>query len=433
MVNGDVVSRALLRRHDWHWPEREATLWRPAMPSLRLVHIGSFPPRACGIATYTEDVAAALASAIRVPDHVVAVEDGDESLSYGRPLLARIQRDDEASYRAAAAAINASGATLVNLQHEYGLFGGDHGRYLLALLERLELPVVTTLHTTLPNPEVGLRDVTRRIARHSARLVVLARAGAEILTSDYGISPQHLDHIPHGVPPVPWGERYRRQAKADWAMTGRTVLATFGLIGRGKGIDDVIEALPRLVAADPSLLYVVAGRTHPGVVRHEGETYRAALEARVAELGLRAHVRFENRYLSRSEVVRLLQAAEVYLMAYHNPDQVVSGTLAYALGAGRAVVATPFTHAREVLAHGAGILVPFADSSAIAAAVECLITRPELRARIERTAYETARSWQWPNIGLRYAQLFREAAYGMSRTEPVPRPAGRAWAGRASI
>jgi glycosyltransferase involved in cell wall biosynthesis len=377
---------------------------------LRVVHVGSFPPRACGIATYTRDVAESVALRLGVGYDVVAVEDERGAYRYERPPLGRIVRDEPGSYVEAARAVNRSGAQVVDLQHEYGLFGGPSGEDVLRFLERLGPRVVTTLHTTLPQPEPELRRVTQEIAARSAGLVVLAHSARDILEAHYGIPRAWVRVIPHGVPTFEPGEPVRRRAKERLGLAGRTVLSTFGLLGRGKGIEEALRALPAIVALDPTVVYVVAGATHPGVLREEGETYRESLRALVDELGLARHVRFDNRYLPYELVIRYLEATDVYVMAYHGRHQVVSGTLAYALGAGRAVVATPFTFAREVLPGGRGLLVPFADAPAIANAVCRLLAQPEERAAIERRAYALGRRWQWPQVAGEYGLAFEQVA-----------------------
>jgi glycosyltransferase involved in cell wall biosynthesis len=240
--------------------------------------------------------------------------------------------------------------------------------------------------------------------------VVLAETAIGILERDYGVERRKVTVVPHGVPATPIGEDARDRAKRDFGLRGKTVLSTFGLLSRGKGIEETLRALPAIVAEHPDVVYVVAGATHPGVVRSEGESYRDSLHEMVADLDIGDHVVFLNRYLSLEDVVRLLVASDVYVMAYHNPDQIVSGTMAYALGAGRAVVATPFLYAKEVLAQGRGRIVPFRDSLAVSGAVRELLDRPEERAAMERRAFAYTRAWQWPAVGRRYAQIYREVA-----------------------
>jgi glycosyltransferase involved in cell wall biosynthesis len=372
----------------------------------KVIHVGSFPPRACGIATYTRDVAAAVMHNTSLSGRVIAVEDVAGAYPYGRRVVGRIVQGDRLSYRAAARIVNRSDADVVSLQHEFGLFGGPAGAWLLDFLDAVDRPVVATLHTTLPNPDPDVLRTTRAIAERSARLVVLARTGVDILARVYGVDPQRIEVIPHGVPTIRFGEAARRAAKERLALGGRTVLSTFGLIGAGKGIEDVIRAMPAIAAEDPRALYLVIGATHPTVVRHEGERYREMLVALAESLGVAEHVRFDNRYLSLREVVSYLEATDYYLMAYRNPDQIVSGTLAYALGAGRVAVATPFLYAREVLAGGRGVLVPFGEPTAIADAVVGLVRRPEERSAIEGRAYGYSRGWQWPSVGRRYVEAY---------------------------
>ncbi len=383
-------------------------LRRAELTALDIAYVGSYPPRKCGIATFTHDLLTAIEEADSALSTVVAVNDRTGGYDYDWRVKVQIDRDDLASYIRAAQILNRMPIQLVNVQHEYGLFGGAWGDYLLLFYRRLERPVVTTLHTTLPNPDPTLRRVTREIALRSRQVVVLARAAVDILARDYGIPRRKIRVLPHGVPTVQRWSGLREQRKAEMGCAGRKILSTFGLINPNKGIEYVLRALPEVIEAHPEVLYLVIGETHPGVRYHSGESYRESLLELCRELGIEEHVAFVDRYLTRDDLVRYLELTDVYLMPYLNPHQIVSGTLAYALGAGKAVVATPFVYAREVLADGRGVIVPFRDSAAIARAVVELLGDPERLLALEERAYAYTRSWTWPAVGRQYLSLFRE-------------------------
>jgi len=376
--------------------------------ALQIAYVSSYPPRKCGIATFTHDLLTAVEQVDSVPATVVAMNDRLEGYAYDWRVKLQIYRDDRAAYVRAARALNRMPIDLVNVQHEYGLFGGAWGEYLLGFYRALEKPVVTTLHTTLPNPDPTLRRVTREIAVRSRQVVVLAQAAVEILVRDYGIPRRKVRVIPHGVPVVERRPGLREQRKAELGYAGRRVLSTFGLINPNKGIEYVLHALPEIVREHPDVLYLVVGETHPGVRAHSGESYRESLQRLVEELGLEEHVAFVDRYLTKADLIRYLELTDIYLMPYLDPNQIVSGTLAYALGAGKAIIATPSVYAREVLADGRGILVPFCDSQAIARVLRHLLSDAEALAALEERAYAYTRSWTWPAVGRQYLALFQE-------------------------
>lgn len=383
---------------------------RRTPPSVAL--LGSFPPRECGIATFTRD----LQSALEAPGHglagIVAVDEPGADRVYGPDVRWRLDQADHDSYRRVAEQLNAE-ADVLCIQHEYGLYGGTQGEYLLTLIEALDIPVVTTLHTTLGSPSQDMRRVTRALCERSAGVVVLARAAIPLLGDVYGVPEGKVHFIPHGIPTVTRAVGLRRAAKTRLGLSGRTLLTTFGLIGPGKGIEYVVRALPDVVEAHPDLLYLVLGETHPGERRATGESYRESLEALVADLGLEDHVAFDARYLSQEQLIRRLLATDVYLMPYLNPEQIVSGTLAYAVGCGKAVIATDFRYARELLANGRGEIVPFRDAPAITGKLLDLLGNRDVLGRVERRAYESSRSMQWPDVARGYRALFAAVAVGV--------------------
>jgi glycosyltransferase involved in cell wall biosynthesis len=383
----------------------------------RLAFLGSYPPRECGIGTFTYD----LVNAYDAIDPsrmstVAAINDYGQMYDYdlhdyqGRVRI-QIEAEDLDSYLDAADHINRSRIQVVNIQHEYGLFGGEHGEFIVEFMRRLEKPCVVTLHTVLPNPDGRFRDVTQRMLDAASAIVVLARAAVPMMLDNYDLPRERLHFIPHGIPVFTRKEAIRRRTKKLLGLGERPLLSTFGLIGPSKAIEYVIQALPAIVANHPEVLYLVIGETHPHIRQREGETYRNGLVELARELGVQRHVRFNNRFLSNSELIRYLAATDVYIMAYLNKDQIVSGTLAYAVGCGKAVVATPFTYAQEMLADGRGIIVPFKDAEAIGTAVNSLLGDRRKLLQIEERAYRFSRSMTWPSVARMYLELFRYVAY----------------------
>ncbi len=377
----------------------------------RTAYLASFPPRECGIATFTRDLAVAIETLTGSRATVAAMNDGRASYAYDERVRIQIARDDRASYRSAAHALRNLPIDVVNVQHEYGLFGGEWGEYLLEFYRDATQPIVTTLHTTLPQPDRRLRQVTRELAEHSARVVVLAESAVPILTRDYGVPRERIRVIPHGVPSVNPSPALRERAKARLGYAGRLILSTFGLINPNKGIEYALHALPSIAREHPNVLYLIVGETHPGVRATAGENYREQLQQLVRTLHLGPWVEFQDRYLTLGQVVEYLQATDVYVVPYLDPHQIVSGTVAYAVGAGRAVVASPFAYAQEVLADRRGVLVPFRDSAAIASAVNRLLSDPAARSELEQRAYAYSRGWTWPAVGTRYLELFAEVVH----------------------
>lgn len=379
----------------------------------RVAYASSFPPRACGIATFTSDLVVAIEMLTEIPAIVVAMNNR-RGYDFDDRVRLRIEQDDRASYREAARRLARFPVEVINVQHEYGLFGGTWGEYLLDLYRAAAQPIVTTLHTTLPNPDPALRRVTRELAKYSERVIVLAEAAIPILTRDYDIARERIKMIPHGIPTVHNSPLERKKAKENLGYSGRKVLSTFGLISPNKGIEYALRALPDIVRAHPDVLYLIVGETHPGVRASEGEKYRARLQHLVRELKLGAHVEFQDRYMTLQQIVEYLQATDVYVVPYLNPHQIVSGTLAYAVGAGKAIVATPSTYAREVLADGRGVIIPFRDSTAIAREVNRLLSNPATRCEMEQRTFDYSHDWTWPAVGEQYLNVFSEAVSHVS-------------------
>jgi glycosyltransferase involved in cell wall biosynthesis len=377
----------------------------PSYPPPRTLFMGSFPPRQCGIATFTKDVVDSFDATFGTRSQVVAIdEDGAENRSYPPSVIARLKRNDRQSYARVAALINAHPAELLNVQHEYGLFGGDDGAWFLDIIDLVRKPVVVSLHTVLTKPSAQHRSLASRICKRADSVVVLSETGRNILIAEYGVDPAKVSVAHHGVPDVPFTPT--AQTKEAFGVGDRTVISTFGLISRGKGLEYAIDAMRAIVHRHPEALYLILGGTHPEVRRHEGESYRDELRAQIAAGGLENNVVLVDRYLEFDELVRYLQATDIYLTPYLNPVQVVSGTLAYAVGCGKAIVSTPYLYAQELLAHSRGFLAEFRDAKSIAGAVSMLLDDVGLRRATERRAYRFGRQMTWTNVAREYGRLF---------------------------
>lgn len=380
-------------------------------PSRRIAFLGDYVPRRCGIATFTHHLCEAVAAQEKdAKCIVVAVNDRPEGYDYPPRVRFQIAQKDLDSYLAAADELNANRADVLCVQHEFGIYGGPAGGHLLALLRQVRMPVVTTLHTVLSEPDAAQRHVMDGLARLSDRLVVMARKGAEILRDIYQVSDDKVDVIPHGIPDVPLAgtEPFKKQ----FGMEGKSVLLTFGLLGPGKGIEHAIRALPEIIRRHPQAVYLILGATHPNLVVREGEKYRTSLEHLAEDLGVGDQVVFYNRFVSNDDLRNFIGAADIYLTPYLNEAQITSGALAQVFGAGKVVVSTPYWHAREMLADGRGVLVPFRDSTSITEAVCSLLDDPERMEGIRRQAYEASRSTIWPAVARRYLECFDLAKTG---------------------
>jgi glycosyltransferase involved in cell wall biosynthesis len=377
---------------------------------MRIVFVASAMPRRCGIATFTGD----LVQAVKTADpssrtSQVAIDEPNAARAYGPEVRWRVRQEDWRNYRDAALAINATNADIVNIQHEFGLYGlwhdGIYEDHLAVFLEHLTKPSVVTLHTVPPKPEPWMRDAVRAASDKSDLIVVMAHTAAQLLHDAYGITKQPAV-IEHGMPAIE--PRGRHRLKRQLGVEDRPIISTFGLVDPRKGLEYVIEALPAIVAAHPTVLYLIVGQTHPELQKKEGETYRNSLVQVAKRLGVSDQVKFANEYLTQRQIVDYLLATDVYVTPYLDPNQITSGTLAYALGAGKAIVSTPYLHAREVLSQDRGILVPFRDADAIADAVTRLLSDPIEKRRLEQRAYEYGKEMAWPAIGRRVVALMRD-------------------------
>ena len=388
-------------------------------PIDHLALIGNFLPRKCGLATYTTDTFTALKG--RFPDlkiDVYAMDDHPGLYDYPPEVTRSIPDQDRMAYLDAARAIEASGAQAIWLQHEYGIFGGAAGEHILALLDRVSIPVIVTLHTILEKPSADQRRVMDGLLRRCARVIVMAERGREILERVYGAGGRNIVMIPHGVPDRDFVDPNSLKGRFGWEE--RKVVLTLGLLAPGKGIEVMIEALPAIVAQNPNVLYAVLGATHPNLVKHEGEKYRDGLKALAVELGVDANIEFIDAFLEHDELIDYLQAADIYATPYLNPAQITSGTLSYAVGVGKAVVSTPYVHATEILGDGHGVLVDFGDSAAFAREINALLGSDRNRIRLSERAYARGRTMIWPRL----AEVAMREIVQMVAAKPQRLPTG---------
>ena len=377
-------------------------------PLQRVALIGNHLPRRCGIATFTHDLHRAISRA-RPDLETCVVAMNDPGGNYDYPAAVRFQIQDESidGYAQAAAFLNAAPFDVVCLQHEYGIFGGEAGGHVIELLQRLTMPIVTTLHTVLPAPTPAQRGVMGKIVARSTKLVVMAEKGRELLRSVHDVPPQKIEVIPHGIPDFPFLEAHH--AKTKFGFSGKTVILTFGLLSPSKGIEAVIDAMPAIIRSCPNAIYVILGATHPNLMRAQGEAYRDSLTVRARELGIEDHVVFFNQFVDQATLLAFISMCDVYATPYLNEAQMTSGTLAYSFGLGKAVVSTPYWHARELLDDGRGILVPFGDSKAIGVEIAALLTNDVRRHAMRKRAYAASRPMTWAQTAKRYLAAFDSA------------------------
>jgi glycosyltransferase involved in cell wall biosynthesis len=383
----------------------------------KLAVVGNHLPRRCGIATFTSDLTRSIAAAApELQSFVVAMNDVGRQHSYPAQVRFQVAEDDLAAYRRCAQYLNTSGVDLVLLQHEYGIFGGKCGSHVLTLLRELRMPIVTTLHTILTSPSPLQRATLEAIIELSERVVVMSEHGASTLRELHRTPAAGIDVIPHGIPLAVEGTH----GKSQLGFADQKVILTFGLLSPDKGVEYVIEAMPAILEQHPKTTFVVLGATHPHVKERHGEAYRLELQSRVRRLRLGASVVFHDRFVEDDELAEFLAAADIYVTPYLNPQQSTSGTLARAVAAGRAVISTPYWHARELLTEGRGLLVPVRDASAIARAATDLLSNDEARAELGRRAREHARASEWPVVAQSYLQSFERALSGPPHRERPP-------------
>ena len=385
---------------------------RQEIPIAKTAFVSTYAPVRCGIATFTADLALAVGDR-----EVVALDPPERPGQYPIEVRHRIRRDVREDYLRVARALDASPIGVVSLQHEYGIWGGPDGAHVLDFVGALRTPTVATLHTVLQHPTPSQQRILTDLVKATAATIVMSTSAAELLERSYGIDPAHLEIVPHGVPDLPLVAP--DTVKPQLGLAGRMVILSFGLLGPGKGYESAIAAMPAVVRADPSALYVIVGATHPEMLRREGESYRRKLQALAASLGVSDHVRFIGRFVDAVELGTWLEAADIFVTPYPNLEQIVSGTLSYAMGAGKAIVSTPYAYASERLADGRGRLVPVGSVEALADALVELARSPEWRAAYGRRAHEHSRRMLWSEVGIGYRRVFARVSRPVVAAGPV--------------
>ncbi|MDH4414943.1 MAG: glycosyltransferase family 4 protein [Rhizobium sp.] len=378
----------------------------------RIALIGNSPPRQCGIATFTGDLSRAMSGTTgEVQTSIVAVTDDKQSYAYPADVIFEIREGEVEDYITAARILNEGQFDAVSLQHEFGIFGGPDGEFILMLLANLRIPVVTTCHTILAEPTPSQLRVLQKVTAHSSRVVAMAEKGRTMLTEVYGVSPQKIDVIAHGIPDRPFHDPDVAKVKRGYA--GRPLILTFGLLSPNKGIEVVIDAMPAILEQNTETVYIVLGATHPTLLRSQGEAYRDSLRQRTERLGVGNAVQFLNRFVDLPTLLDFIAMCDVYVTPYLDEAQMTSGTLAYSFGMGSAVVSTPYWHARDLLADGRGMLVPFGDAPATGKAIAALLGDDDARMSMRRRAYDAGRSMIWSHVAALYLDSMtraREAA-----------------------
>ena len=370
--------------------------------------IGTYLPRRCGIATFTTDLSNAIRSELCGENRLINIAMNDREEGYDYPLEVKltISEGNREEYIKTAHHLNKNGCRAVIVQHEYGIYGGSDGEYIIDLMKRLEMPVLTNLHTVLENPSLSQRKVMSSLAEYSEKLLVMSKKAFSILREVYEIPKEMIAFVPHGIPDTPFEEQgtYNKII----GLEGKEIILTFGLLSPGKGLEVMIEAMPAIVKENPNAVYLILGKTHPQILRKTGDVYREKLKEQIKGLNLEENVIFHDKFVEVETLVRYIKTSTIYSIPYLNREQITSGTLAYALGSGAVVVSTPFWHAEELLAEGRGVLVPFRDSENLAKEINILLADPEKRQKIRRRVYDYARSMVWPEVARSYLKIIEE-------------------------
>jgi glycosyltransferase involved in cell wall biosynthesis len=377
---------------------------------MKLAYIGTYPPRECGIGTFTMNLYKSMVMNTGIIKDliygfIVAMNDHDQTYDYPEEVKITIRQEHQRDYLSAVKFINLSGADLCILEHEFGIFGGQDGVYILSLLHRLEIPLIVTIHTIIKTPSYNEKAILMEICRMANKIVVMSHKAIEFLTSIYNVEREKIVFVDHGVPDIQFSQV---QAKKEFNLENKKVLLTFGFIGRNKGIETVINALPKVVEKYPDVLYMVLGKTHPNVLRYSSEEYRTYLQHLVKSLNLKNHVFFLNEYINQKELFKYLSAADIYITPYINEAQITSGTLSYAIGVGSAVVSTPYWHAVELLADGRGKLFDFNDSDGLSTILMALLDNPDVLKNLRKKAYDYGRKITWPKTGEKYIEVVKK-------------------------
>lgn len=370
---------------------------------MNIAFLSTYPPRGCGLATFTQDLVMQL-SRIQSTSRCRIIAVSNESMRYDDNVMMELTQNDRISYTQMASKLNNSAIELLVIEHEYGIYGGEWGEYLLDLVDNLEIPFVTTLHTVLPTPDDKQRHIVNVLGQKGEKIITMAKNTVAILKNSYGIDPAKIAVINHGVPYIPMQSREMLKAKSG--LESRSIISTFGLLGPGKGLEYGVEAIAKVARNHKEVLYFILGQTHPAIKKESGENYRKSLEMMVEKLGIEDNVMFVDKYLTQAEIIRHLKLSDIYLTPYLSKDQAVSGTLAYAVGYGRVTVSTPYSYANEMLSQGRGLLAKFRDSESIANCIEYVLDHPEEKKQMERMTLETGKTMMWRHVAKQYQKLF---------------------------
>src|SRR3989339_809935 len=384
---------------------------------MKIAYIGTYPPRECGIGTFTMNLYNSMAmnpvcrqagnktTEVSIERFVIALNDHEQTYNYPEEVKLTIRQEHQRDYLGAVKFINLSGADICVLEHEFGIYGGQNGIYILPLLHRLEIPLIVTLHTIVKTPSYNEKAVLQEICRMAHKVVVMSHRAIEFLTSIYNVDKDKIAFIEHGVPDIQYNQE---QSKKEFKLENKKILLTFGIISRNKGIETVIKALPKVIEKYPEVLYMVLGKTHPNVLRHSGEEYRNYLQRLIKSLNLDNHVFFMNEFVNQKELFKYLSASDIYITPYLNEAQITSGTLSYAIGVGSAVISTPYWHASELLADGRGRLFNFNDSEELSMIFMDLLDHPEALKNLRKKAYDYGKTITWPKSGGKYIELVEQ-------------------------
>jgi len=368
-----------------------------------IAFLSTYPPRECGLATFTQDLVRELDD-IGVLNKPKVIAVSNDNYSYSDRVIMELKQHERESYIDTAKAINNSDLELLVIEHEYGIFGGDSGEYILDLVDNLQIPFVVTLHTVLPSPSEKQKEILKVLGEKSAKVVTMAKNTKPILEKVYDISPLKVEVIHHGVPYRILESR--EKLKEKHGLSGKSVVSTFGLLSPGKGLEYGIEAISMVAKEHKDVVYLILGQTHPCVKKESGEVYREKLMAMVDELGISEHVRFVDKYLTKDEIIHYLQLSDIYMTPYLGKDQAVSGTLAYAVGYGRVIVSTPYSYAKEMLADGRGLLAEFNDAYSLAKHIKFVLENPDAKEEMEKKTLSVGRTMMWSNVANHYTKLF---------------------------
>ena len=382
----------------------------PEPATSKICFLSTYPPKECGIATFTQDLSAAMNLKFnpRLKSQIIALNDDASFYNYNKNVVMEINKDDIDDYINKAKEINQSkDIKLICIQHEFGIFGGEGGNHLIPFLELIEKPVVVTFHSVLPNPDKARKRIVKSLCEKSSAVVVMAKKAIEILKNDYKIKEDKLHFIPHGIPSVPFIPQETLKTKLH--LNNKIILSTFGLLSKGKGIEYMIRALPELVKKHPNILYLIIGETHPVVRKEEGEKYRKELMQEIEKLGLKNNVKFYNKYLTLQEIIDCLLATDIYVCTNLDKNQIVSGTLSYAMGCGRTIVSTPIEYAKEFLAKDRGVITEEKSPESYTQKIDEILSNPEFKRTIERNAYTYTRPMTWANVAINYLKVFNKA------------------------